>query len=407
MFTKAGAAAARLGFLRRLLDPRQRFLFIELLPDAVHATSLRVWPRDRRVEIGKSWFVRPVSERPQAIMDALRTALRRARFLRRPLAVVAFSPPLGATVHTSATLVRDVPYAPISDGEFCAHINRGVRKLIDKHRGRAALKTGVSEPEILLTDLTLKGVRLDAHHVVNPVDFTAKTIELRFAATFAARPFVHALRSLLGARRIALCGEGGAFSAHALAQGYGADRSFLFLELLHDRTHVFICDGGTVAYVDMLPWGLEQLLTRIEDAFAVGPAVARLMYQRYLARSVSAHFLREFERLMTGECEVFFAMLSPVISEYEVSQAYLSPRFALPDFLSTASFRNKVPGRVRIGVCTPDLLAQRLGIAVTGESRVHPAHLFSAVAAVAACCFSPRNATLNTVLRQQARWLLQ
>ena len=105
----------------------------------------------------------------------------------------------------------------------------------------------VTDLDIVLTDVRIRGVKLDGHKVVNPIGFKAKTVEIQFSQTFLLRDFVNSVKEYLPLNLISLVSENGTAWASVIAKANLTD-NFLLANLYGGKTLMFFADGIQNSY---------------------------------------------------------------------------------------------------------------------------------------------------------------
>ena len=159
---------------------------LEILDNLNRAAFFKVNFPDKKIRVLKT-----ISE------PSLEKFSRRIGRTRNQKLIFALDSNFATTVYSSVVLVRENYKEFIDEAELDNLISQAIWKYFDRQRNKIAAKMGVSDLDIVLTDVKIRGVKLDGHKVVNPSGFKAKTVEVQFSQTFLLRDFINKIKNII------------------------------------------------------------------------------------------------------------------------------------------------------------------------------------------------------------------
>ncbi len=335
-----------------------------------------------------------------------------ARFFKHSI-VFLLDPGLATSVYGAVNLEREHSKDPIVEPDIENMISQGIWKMFDRERVRAALKMGVREVDLILSDVRVEEVRLDNHRVLDPRGFTARTMSVRLIETLLPASLLDEFHAVFPKAKNVYFTEGGGVNARSITLGLGVREAFLYLEIFSAVTDVFAVHGDRIAYVDTLPWGVRDFERNIAEAFSVSETIAREMIARSITNRASPHFLRRMEKILLGACDALAVSLEKAVRHESLSDAYVEffagfdrtddvAERQIPQVIFSGHFRTRSGERVRF------LRVGRDGGEPAGEEDggiTRSAWDERARSALSHFFFSPSDDTLNKVARRRARWL--
>lgn len=395
----------RLKKLYAILRKRERFLVLEILNRFIRVSSVKADFSRKRLEVLKTVGRDHQYESQDLILELLKSLLRGFGKLDRYRIIVCLDPALATTIYSTVVLVRDKPKEPIDESDLNNRIAQGIWRLFDRERAPAAVKMKSRDLDVLLTDVKVRGIKLDGHKVVNPIGFKAKTVELKFTQTFNPRALVVGLKKLLPPENLALLAESGVMAADILAKTGRAD-NFLLLELLREKSNLFFSDGSTIAHLNTLNWGKQNFLSALSDAFLVSQGSAEKIFELYLLRQASPFFLKKVEKMFLEQFDELIGCLEKPASRYRPAFIYLLSLFDLPEFIFGAGFRLASGDRAKFIPVTSAVIDAELGFSIKSKKALARESLFSPLSSILSFYFSPHDDKMNAIARRHARWLI-
>ena len=386
------------------LLPKERFLVVEILSQFVRISFLKVNFDKKILEVGKVIFKEYQLANQNSPLELVKKLLRNFGKLSRYKIILSLDPALATTIYSTVVLLRDKPKEPIDDSDLDNRIAQGIWRLFDRERSHAALKMKVKDLDVLLTDVKVKKIKLDGHKVVNPIGFKAKTLEIQFSQTFNPRSFVVEIKKIIPAEQVMLMAEAGTLEADILTKASGLS-NFLLLDLMSDRTHIFLSDGGTIAYLNTCVWGHEHLIGSLADFFSVSPPVAEKIFKLYLIQRASPAVLKKIEKLLVLEFEQLINFLAKPLAKYDCSCIYLMPFSDLPEFVYSYNLRSSLRSKTKFLPANLTFISEHLGFHIKCKPTLAPS-IFPTLAGLLGFYFSPHDDKMNRIARRHARWLI-
>lgn len=384
----------------------ERAVVFRVTADRVSASLYRVSFPQKKITLMRRLEKEILSDERTAFRESFQRIAKKI-LRRKPHRIVAvLDPEFATTVHSSVLLVRDTPEKPIDESDLEQHIAQGIWRFYDRERTRAAEKMGIENVDIVLHDAHVRRIRLDEHKVVNPLGFKARVIELAMSQTFSTKECLHLFEDLGIEPDRFLLTEAGTAVAECIARGKG-EAPFYFVLLSETDTALYRREGTTIAYVDSFAWGRRNIVRGVASALGAPEAVAETIVALFLRGEASDHFLHGLRRVFAGELQLLMNGIALHMKE-TTREAYLSASFELPSFLYSPAFARHASSRVKLIPADTSFITTLLGFKWGAEENGSaPLHTCIDAAGLLAFYFLPTDATIDTIARRHARWLVK
>lgn len=390
--------------ISRLFAQRDTYLLVEILNHYVQVAVFKVYPQTKEIFVIKAW-VREVSDFNNfGVLAALDLLLQKAGKLNKYKIILSLDSVFATTIYSAISLVRAQPKEMIDEADIDNLISQAIWRFFDRQRLKVAQKMGIDDVDVLLSDVRVRGIKLDGHKVVNPIGFKAKTVEIAFSQTFLPREFLRGLKDLMPKDQIVLVTETGAAMSHILSRVLNKERLFL-ANLFPDQTAVFASAGGRISHLDNFEWGEKDLNHLLGRHLHVDPGVARLLVKNYSDSNASSNFLRRLEGILIKELQIFANGLESVTSD-NAEQIYLNPFFILPPVVFSDRFHSRFQKKLKLSLLSTNLITDSLGYKVQLEKSVEIKNLLTLLSAFLEIVFLPQNDKLSHLANRRVRWLV-
>ncbi|MDP3947997.1 MAG: hypothetical protein Q8Q41_04910 [bacterium] len=381
--------------LPTIFKKNEWYLAVELLKQGNCATLFGL-SRDRTISVRRSWF----SPHEKGLERILR-ALPKGKF---PTLLV-LDPAFAATIPGAVFLEREHYHKVIDDGELENLISQAVWRFFDHYRPIAMARLGVNDLDLLLVNIRILDVRLDGHHVFNPIGFTAKTVEVVLEQTFATRAMFDEITRIIPKHSIEFIIEAGIAGAHALSRVV-PHKKFVLGNLFSNATSLYVFErrphaAGHVSLpiaelVGTFPWGEKQLLGSMMNELAVEYSVAKAVTARYLLKDLAPSMERHVGAFIDDGVTSLVRLLK---ANVRLSHPfYLNAFYHLP--LENIAERHDV----MVEAVDISSVLERVGFSI--EKASLPSSHFLCLAAFIEYFFSRRNEHLDRFAKRRARWLI-
>jgi len=303
------------------------------------------------------------------------------------------------------SLMRSDCNSEITRSEFDDLVSRGIWKLLMQQRVAAAKQLLEQEIDIRLIDADIIQVLLDGHRVVNPIGFTARTIEFTCSQTFISKALFNFFSSLLTDDNLALVVEGAALLTSSI-KGEMAGGDFLFASIGSKRTVLYEVEGVAVRYLDSFELGRDSLFNSLTAEVGVDSYVASQILNKYKEKDLSNTMKRLVERAISGE----LAMLSNGIAAHQKNKnipVYVHAEESLPSCLFVKEFIRRLGLSLKLTEVNEEFVGKRSGFGVQFKhSRISSALSgYEIVIATLANWYDGETAQLRKTASQRARWI--
>lgn len=373
-------------------EKNDRFLVLEILDNLNRAAFIKVNFLDKKIRVLKI-----ISE---PILEKLARRIGRAR---KHKLILTLDSHFATTVYSSVVLVRENYKELIDEAELDNLISQAIWKYFDRQRNKIAAKMGVSDLDIVLTDVKVRGVKLDGHKVVNPAGFKAKTMEVQFSQTFLLRDFINKIKNILPLSQAVLITEHGTAWSSVVARSHRLT-NFLTAGLFPEKSLLFLADGSQHAYWNKFSWGITNVHQSLATDLAIEPEIAELILTKYIANDTSDSFHRRFEGLLSKELEVLAHGLNIAAKKSEVKTIYVNSFFDLPNIF-TPSFKNRFEHSIELKPLTAELIGQNFDFDIKFKNYEDSRYSFGLLAGLIEWYMSPQDDKMSQLAKRRVRWL--
>lgn len=384
------------GLLSSLLtlfkNKQESFLVLEIFQHFNRAAHVKVDFPKKEIQIVK------VQSNPD-----LKRLLKKFGRLAKYKIIVGLDSHLASTIYSSVALMRDHYKELIDEPELDNLISQAIWKFFDRSRNRVAGKLGVADLDILLTDVRIRGIKLDGHKVVNPIGFKAKTAEIQFSQTFLSREVIDSFKDLVPLNQVVLTTENGPACSSVISKANLKD-NFLLVNLFQHKTVMFSTDNGYHSYCDQINWGENNLKRSLSNELALDEETAGAIIGRYMSNAISPAFRRRLEALLMKEVSGLADGLGSVLKRLDTRCVYLNPYFELPALFNTG-FRNQLKKSVVLEQPTLDLISQNFGFDIKFKNTAEAQSAFCLVSLLFEWYLAPRDDKMSQLAKRRVRWL--
>ncbi len=375
-----------------LTDKDDRFLVVEILENNNRASYIKANFASKELRVLKT-----------ASAPDLKKLLNNFRRLKKYKIILGLDSHLASTIYSSAVIVRDNYKDLINEPELDNLISQAIWKFFDRQRGKVAAKMGVTDLDILLADVKIRGVKLDGHKVVNPAGFKAKTVEIQFSQTFLRRDFLNSLKDILPINQVVLMSENGTAYSNVLAKS-NLENDFLLANIYNAKTSLFLTDGNQNNYWYRFSWGEENIHRSLSEDLAVDPDIAKEIIAKYAANDSSPAFRRRLEVLLMKEFHMLARGLNSALKRLDTKVVYVHPFFELPNLFS-ASFKNNFDRPITLKLLSADLISENLGFDIKFKNTEDGNKIFGLLAMLMEWYLAPREDKMSKLANRRVRWL--
>jgi hypothetical protein len=285
-------------------------------------------------------------------------------------------------------------------------ISQAIWRFFDKQRPKAAKKMGVEEIDVLLSDVRIRGIKVDGHRVVNPLGFKAKSIEIYLSETYAVRNFIKGIREIIPTNKIIFISEAGTILSHALLNNNKEEKRPIFLvNLFPNQTAIFQASIGHLSHLDNFKWGGNSFADNLRENFKVDHAVAHSVIDIYNKSGGSPHFTKRMENILMEECQVLANGIESITPE--AGKIYINSYFNLPVCLISDRFKSKFSKNYSVQLLSTESVMKNFGFTLqfnkSAKKIINSATLLSVLFELAVM---PKNEKISYLANRRVRWLL-
>lgn len=357
-----------------------------------------------KIRILKNWQ-RPFENlnAPEVLRET-GSLLKKVRNLPNYKIILSLDGRLATTIYSSVSLVRQKPSEVIDEADMDNLISQAVWRFFDRQREGVAKKMGVDEIDVLLSDVRIRGIKIDGHKIINPIGFKAKSVEVYFSQTFIVRDFIRGLRDILPVGKLVFMTEAGTVLAHAALKTLKSDHLFL-ANLFPGQTVIYTAAPGKLKYLDSYDWGENNLISHLKTHLLLKPEAAKAVVDLYNKNKASPLFLRRLENILIKELQVFLNGLESTLDK-EQTRVYLNPYFNLPLITFSQRCQARLGKSLKISPLSTDLISEKFGFEVKFNKSAQIKNLLTILAVLSEVNSLPKDDKLSRLARKRVRWLV-
>lgn len=390
--------------LSRTFFKGDNYILIEILNHYVQVTVFKASLERKKILVLRN-FIQPVPDFAAfPVLHATKNLLGNIRNLKKYKIILSFDSGFATTIHSSTSLVRSHQKEVIDEADLDNLISQAIWRFFDRNRLKVAQKMNIDDVDVILSDVRIRGIKLDGHKIVNPIGFKAKSVEIFFSQTFLTREVMRGIRDLLPKENVVLIAETGTAMSHVLSRISESDR-FLVANLFPNQTSVYSAVGGRLAHLDSFEWGEDNMHHSLFRHLRVDPEVAQAIVSHYSESNTSQNFLRRFENILLRELQIFANGLES-LADKEVSEVYVNSFFRVPPIVFSDRFQNRFQKSLRLVSLSTQLITEKLGYEVQFKKSVKIKNLVTFLAVFSEINFLPQNDKMSHLANRRVRWLV-
>jgi hypothetical protein len=382
---------------------KENFAAINFFGDKCRATAIKADFANKKIEISEDFEFS--SRNP---LPVLKKFFSLVFYPRAYSAIFIFSPKEAAGIGGLISFERLKPKEKISEEELADSVSDAVWKFFDSGRTKAAKQLGLSEPEIMLSDVSVYDFKIDGRKVINPMKQAGKKISLEMGQVFADRGNLKKFIGILPKRsKRAFIMEGGTCASRLLERMSGKQK-FAFAKVSPKETNMFFGGKGDLGFMDYFSWGEEDLYRGISDNLKIGVSESKFAAEKALAGETSENFKKEFQKIFLGGIAPLVQGLKAGASAAKAKKIFLDFPFAEKAVSEGLKFKN-ISTNMIISVGFSGVL-EKLGFGLNAPADKKEKADFLLAAAILEIYFSPALSyplsLVNRLAKRRMMWLM-
>ncbi len=393
------------GILDRFTDKNPNFLVIEVVNHYLQITLLKADFLGKQIFISKNWIRDINSLEALYLLKEIRKIIKKIPKHSEYNVILNLDSKLALTIYSSVSLVRSKPKEIIDEADLDNLISQSIWRFFDKQRPKAAKKMGVEEIDVLLSDVRIRGIKVDGHKIINPLGFKAKSIEIYLSETFGVRDFIKGIREVMPANKIIFVSEAGTTLSHSLLNSFNDLKSLFLVNLFPNQTSVFHASTGHLYHIDSFDWGENSLLQSLQNSFKLDETVSRDIIDLYNKNHASPYMIKKLENIFIEECRVLANGIESLAPES--GKIFINPYFSLPACLISDRFESKFNKNFKVQLLSTDLIMKNFGFTVQFSKSVKKIkNLMTLSSVLLELSSMPKNEKISYLANRRVRWLL-
>lgn len=360
---------------------KENFLIIEQTNGAYEVTRASRNLKKKRISITKS------------------SSVKNLRDVRRPFrktdkVVIALASDSATTAESVITLKRSRPKEMINEGEVDQLVYQAFWAFLNRYRGMAIRKMGVSDMDLIAAYVQIRDVSLGKNKVLNPVGFNGPEISFRIRGTLIPRNILAALEKFKDWGRLFVFEKasvlGGALNRANLSGGCD------FTVQVGERTAVvFKIAKEEEVFEDVIDWGTDSLSRALSVDLGISDEAAQSVLHAYLKGGVSGRMGKWAGRKIAGCFENLGVLLETIRKRSKVAHSRFYFDFRLADPIPIGQLK-----KIRGALFRADEELERREFVLSGQARQ------STLAILFFEYDLPKFEAVNQFLRRRVRWLI-
>ncbi len=393
------------GILDRFTDKNPNFLVIEVINHYLQITLLRADFCNKHIFVSKNWIKEIDNIDPDYLLKEVKKILKKIPKHTEYNVILNLDSSLALTIYSSVSLVRPKPKEIIDEADLDNLISQAIWRFFDKQRPRAAKKMGIEEIDVLLSDVRIRGIKVDSHKVVNPLGFKAKSLEIYLSETFGSRDFIKGIRSAMPLNKIFFVSEAGTTLSHVLLNSIPETKPLFLVNLFPNQTSVFHASVGKFHHIDNFNWGGNSFINNLQNNFKLDDAVSRNIIELYNKNNASPYLMKRLENLFIEECQILANGIESLAPE--TGKIYINPYFNLPTCLISDRFEARFNKNFKVQLLSTDSIMKNLGFTVQFSKSVKKIkNLATLYSVLIELSLMPKNEKITHLANRRVRWLL-
>lgn len=381
----------------------EKYLVVEILNHYLQVTALRVDLEAKQLRVVRNYISELERLDPVLISKEIGKILKKIRKPAGYKIILNLDSQLATTVYSSIPLVREKAGEIIDEADADNLISQAIWRFFDRQRIKIADKMGAEEIDILLTDVRIRGVKVDGHKVINPIGFRAKSVEVFFSQTFLTRDFLRALREVLPLEKVVLVGEAGTVLAHSLSRILNQGHLFL-VNVFFGKTVLYAASPARFSHLDNYQWGQNNLLKALDEQLAVESITGRRIIDLHNEDRGSPLFLKRLENILMNELRIFLNGLESIINQ-DSAQIFINSYFNLPNLVFSPRLHSRSDRGFRLISLSTGFDMEKFGFKVKFKKSAVIKNLANLLAVFWELSSLPKEDKLSHLAKRRARWL--
>lgn len=320
--------------------------------------------------------------------------------------ILSLSSDLATTVYGSVPIVREDSSHEIDEAEVDHLAAQSIRKFFDHERSDAALKMGIDDIFVALSDAKIWEVLIDGHPVIDPIGCCGGELVVKLSATFMPRKILEEIALSIPKSQIVLMVEGSIARARAVYESFRnvEAKPVIFIDIGYEATRISHIGPERIAYKDEIAWGSLSPEAALSREFLVTPEVAQYLTSIYNKQGfASPEFLQKIESIVGGEYNLLGESLIRQASRSEAEQLAIFAPYGLPLNFLKIKLRNAGGHKIKIILLPQGLFTEDFGFVVQlKHGLLNSAHHI--VAHLIDYYIAPQQRLFNELAARRLRW---
>jgi hypothetical protein len=210
-------------------------------------------------------------------------------------------PPEGSAIYSSRFITRENHRAEITEAETENAISQAIWQLFDEERMLFSKRLDLSEMDVVMADVRVLYIKLDGCEVVNPIGFTAKTIEIGLAEILITREMSEEIKISIPKKNEIIFTLEPTASCAWLIQKDSKKKDFIVARISDKKTFVYRSSvSGGISYISDFDWGINKVFSTISDYFGVSAMTGKDIIHRYAREDMSREMQKGLKEIISS-----------------------------------------------------------------------------------------------------------
>ena len=390
------------GSIKEPFEVNAKIVSLELVDDLIRVSLSQV--KDKKITILKSCQASTSQENIKSKIKELLAKITVSAGNYRYLILSDHS--YVTTEHSGTSIVRESKSLNITQAELENIVAKALWKIFNNQRKRAGRKMNEADINMLPITAEFIQLKLDKNRVMNPLEFSARSVEYWASLTITTKKFADTIYDILPEEDILKIEEIAGSLAKDILASQTKEKDFLLAVVGLKETAFYKAKDSAFSYIDKITWGTDHILNSLQRTLALDNDQAIKILDLYQNYSASEQVLKKLGTIISGELAILLNGVEAHKKRIDGNSVYVHSFFSIPELLQDKKIKR------RIDVSTPIIAVDNSFIGVNSDfelklskqisSRYNFTSLFSCLAQISS---EHENILLDKITKQRFRLL--
>ncbi len=371
----------------RFWKPKESFLILQVSPERINGLLLGLGA-DKKIYARK--YFEDTSWTNLAARPDLKHLVKNV--------IVAADSSLAYTATIPVTLERENPEEPLAAPELENLLSQAVGRVFNQCRQEAGRYLEMDDLDVVLVGSRVINFKIDGHHVLNPLEFSARKVEAVLELTLTVRSVLDGVKAILKNKPNFYFTETARAELAVLARDHKPPLSLLYLS--EQRSICLIMESSPVGQIftrHPLKWSSLSIAQALTKEWGVDSGVAHRIYHLFLGSKFSERGSKAVRKSMEP---VRMSLMKAIDSAHPRGRVFINS--PLPLFMEMPLRR----GRMTIEEVSVEDLAKHFGFVIDEKNwPISISQTMRYLAPFWEYYYDRSDSTVNRWLKRHLNWL--